>query len=536
MNVADMVERQPWLDEQPVPGRAAIARRRNDAHRKRVRMSDAIVVGAGPNGLACAATLATRGVGVTVIEAAATIGGGARTSELTLPGLLHDDCSATHPIALGSAGADRARPRAARARVGLARGRPRPPASTTAAPRRCCARSRRPRPGSAPPGRAWKRLFGRLLGALRRASARTSCGRWRTCRATRSRLARFGLRGGGAGLAARPRPAHPAGAGAVRRHRRPRLQPLLAPVQLGRRHGADLRLPPLRLAGRPRRLAGDRRRARRRRARARRPDRDRPAGALAGGAAGCRRRDPRPRARRRRRDRRRAAAARASRAPTAATGTAPAPSRSTSRSRAACPGRTSVAAGRAPCTRSAPSRRSSTPSARSTAAACPSGPSSSSASSTSPTPRARAATCTRSGPTPTSRTATTGDATEALLDQIERFAPGLRERIVARHVRSPAELAAYNPNYVGGDILTGANTPLQIAVPAPPRPRPLRDRHPRRLHLLGRDPARRRRPRHERLQRGALGAALAAPLRLRSRGASRCRLLPCSNTSKVDSA
>jgi phytoene dehydrogenase-like protein len=54
-----------------------------------------------------------------------------------------------------------------------------------------------------------------------------------------------------------------------------------------------------------------------------------------------------------------------------------------------------------------------------------------------------------------------GDATEATIDQVERFAPGLRERIVARHVRSPAELASYNPNYVGGDILTGANTPLQ---------------------------------------------------------------------------
>ncbi|HEY5052583.1 MAG TPA: NAD(P)/FAD-dependent oxidoreductase, partial [Solirubrobacterales bacterium] len=65
-------------------------------------MSSAIVVGAGPNGLACAATLATRGVEVTVIEAAETIGGGARTSELTVPGLLHDECSAAHPMAVAS--------------------------------------------------------------------------------------------------------------------------------------------------------------------------------------------------------------------------------------------------------------------------------------------------------------------------------------------------------------------------------------------------------------------------------------------------
>ena len=62
-------------------------------------MSSAIVVGSGPNGLAAAVTLAREGVEVTVLEAAATIGGGARTSELTLPGLLHDECSAVHPIA-----------------------------------------------------------------------------------------------------------------------------------------------------------------------------------------------------------------------------------------------------------------------------------------------------------------------------------------------------------------------------------------------------------------------------------------------------
>jgi len=53
------------------------------------------------------------------------------------------------------------------------------------------------------------------------------------------------------------------------------------------------------------------------------------------------------------------------------------------------------------------------------------------------------------------------DATAAVLDQIERFAPGLRDRIVGRHVRSPAELEAYNANYVGGDIITGATSGLQ---------------------------------------------------------------------------
>ncbi|MDT5234490.1 MAG: hypothetical protein QOF47_477 [Mycobacterium sp.] len=65
-------------------------------------MSTAIVVGAGPNGLAAAVALAKAGVQVTVLEAADEIGGGARTSEAIIPGLLHDHCSAIHPMAVGS--------------------------------------------------------------------------------------------------------------------------------------------------------------------------------------------------------------------------------------------------------------------------------------------------------------------------------------------------------------------------------------------------------------------------------------------------
>jgi phytoene dehydrogenase-like protein len=61
-------------------------------------VSGAIVVGAGPNGLAAAVALAREGIEVTVLEATETIGGGARTSELTLPGLLHDECSAVHAM------------------------------------------------------------------------------------------------------------------------------------------------------------------------------------------------------------------------------------------------------------------------------------------------------------------------------------------------------------------------------------------------------------------------------------------------------
>ena len=61
---------------------------------------DAVVIGAGPNGLAAAITLAQAGASVAVLEGAATIGGGTRTAELTLPGFLHDVCSGAHPMGI----------------------------------------------------------------------------------------------------------------------------------------------------------------------------------------------------------------------------------------------------------------------------------------------------------------------------------------------------------------------------------------------------------------------------------------------------
>src|SRR5258706_64237 len=61
---------------------------------------EAVIVGAGPNGLSAAIVLARAGMRVVVLEAAETVGGSARTAELTLPGYRHDVCSAIHPMAL----------------------------------------------------------------------------------------------------------------------------------------------------------------------------------------------------------------------------------------------------------------------------------------------------------------------------------------------------------------------------------------------------------------------------------------------------
>jgi phytoene dehydrogenase-like protein len=66
------------------------------------RAPDAIVVGAGPNGLAAAIEIARAGRSVVVYESAPTVGGGTRSAELTEPGVVHDVCSAIHPLLLAS--------------------------------------------------------------------------------------------------------------------------------------------------------------------------------------------------------------------------------------------------------------------------------------------------------------------------------------------------------------------------------------------------------------------------------------------------
>ena len=103
--VDDMVIRQPWLDAT----RTDPGDQREDACHSSAAVgesicvvTDAIVVGAGPNGLAAAIALAQRGLEVTVLEAADEIGGGTRTRELITPGVRHDICSAVHPFGVAS--------------------------------------------------------------------------------------------------------------------------------------------------------------------------------------------------------------------------------------------------------------------------------------------------------------------------------------------------------------------------------------------------------------------------------------------------
>jgi phytoene dehydrogenase-like protein len=73
----------------------------------------------------------------------------------------------------------------------------------------------------------------------------------------------------------------------------------------------------------------------------------------------------------------------------------------------------------------------------------------------------------------------TVDMTEKIESQIERFAPGFRDLILARHTRSPAQYEAYNPNFIGGDIGGGANTLMQFLFRPIPRWNPYTTPNPR---------------------------------------------------------
>ena len=148
------------------------------------------------------------------------------------------------------------------------------------------------------------------------------------------------------------------------------------------------------------------------------------------------------------------------------------------------------------------------------------------------TRRARRPGSTRPGRTATSRTRPTVDMTDAIEAQVERFAPGFRERILARSARGPHELEAYNRNLVGGDLNGGLDGP----APALHRPVAQRDSVPdaaaQGVYLCSAvDAARRRRARHVRLRRGEGGAPRSGRATVRRRatyvrwrcGATTCR-------------
>jgi phytoene dehydrogenase-like protein len=431
-------------------------------------MSEAVVVGSGPNGLACAATLAANGVAVTVIEAEETIGGGTRSAELTGPGLVHDECSAFHPMAVESPaltalGLERhglawawpevelAHPLDGGDGVAMLRS-----AEATAA-------------GLGPAGAGWRRLFevpSRKFDAVAEDILRPVAHLPRHPLL----LARFGL----GALAPATTLARALGTpearalfGGVAAHSfSPLSRPMSSAVAMalicsGHRHG----WPVARggsgaiaeaLAAVVREHGGRIETGRPVRSLEELPDADAVALDLAPGAiadlAGCRLPHRVTRAYRRYRH-----GPAAFKVDLAVEGGVPWEQEAARRAGTvhAAGSFEEIVAAEAEINRGRMPERPFVLVGQQYLA-----DPSRSAGNVHPVwayahvPRGYE-----------------GDATEALLDQVERFAPGLRERIVARAVRTPAQIEAGNANLRGGDIVTGANTPLQTLF----RPRIARD-------------------------------------------------------------
>jgi phytoene dehydrogenase-like protein len=424
-------------------------------------MSDAIVVGAGPNGLACAATLASRGVAVTVIEAAETIGGGTRSSEMTLPGLIHDECSAVHSMAVGAPSltslgleghglewawpeVDVAHPLDGGGGAAILRS-----IDETAA-------------GLGSAGAAWKRIFGPSAASYDALSEDILRPVLHPPRHPLL-LTRFGLSALAPATAlARRFDSEAARAlfGGVAAHSfGPLNRPLssavaMALISAGHRHGSPVARGGSQaiadaLAAVVRERGGAIETGRPVRSLAELPAADAIVLDLAPGAVADLAGERLP-ARVARAYRRYKHGPGAFKVDLAVEGGVPWTDQAARRAgtvhvigsfEETVAAERDVNRGRMPqrpfvlvCQQylADPSRSVGDTHPVWAYAHVPSG--------------------------------YDGDATEALLDQIERFAPGLRDRIVARAVRSPAALQEHNPNYVGGDIITGANTPWQVLV------------------------------------------------------------------------
>jgi phytoene dehydrogenase-like protein len=424
-------------------------------------VSEAIVVGSGPNGLVCAAWLARAGVRVTVLEAQERIGGGATTSELTLPGLLHDDCSAVHVMAVGAPSLNELDLE----RHGL---QWRWPEIDLAHPLdgggagvmvRSLADTRA---GLGADGAAWERIFGspaRGFAALSEDIMRPILHVPRHPLA----LARFGVR------AALPATAIARGfggeeakalwGGCAAHASAPLSRPMSASIGMalvcaGHRYGWPVACGGSRaisgaLAAVVREHGGSIETGRRVRSLAELPRADAVVLDLAPGAvldvAGAR---------------------------------LPARVASAYRRYRHGPGAFKVdlaVDGGVPWTNAA-TRRAGTVHAAGSFAEIVAGERAIDRGRMPERPFVLV--CQQSLADPSRArdgvhpvwayahvpSGYTGDATETLLDQIERFAPGLRERILARAVRSTGQIERDNANYVGGDILTGANTPLQTVI------------------------------------------------------------------------
>ncbi|WP_128380535.1 phytoene desaturase family protein [Streptomyces cavernae] len=424
-------------------------------------MSTAIVVGSGPNGLAAAVSLAREGVEVTVLEAADTIGGGTRTSELT-PGLLHDHCSATHPMAVGSPflrtlGLDR---------YGLSWCVPEIDCVHPLDSGEAGVLHRSPHETAAalggPDGRLWQRLFGTLAGSYD-ALAEDLMRPLQHLPAHPLRLAAFGpaalLPVAAVARLLRSEHARALFAGVAAHAFRPFHRPATAAVGLmiigaGHRYGWPVAAGGSRaisdaLAALLAELGGRIETGVRVRSLAQLPPADVVLFDLAPGAVAdiMGERLPGRVARAYRRFRHGPGAFKvdfaveggvpwthpaARRAGTVHLGGAYAEVARTERMIHAgrMPERPFVLVGQQYL--ADPQRSDGDVHPLWTYAHVPHG--------------------------------YDGDATEAIVGQIERFAPGFRERVLGMAVRSTAAFEAYNPNYVGGDVITGANTALQLVM------------------------------------------------------------------------